>query len=163
MLWALDNGFMKTNFRILNLAGLALMASYAMAKESVVHVSATAPGTAVAGKPLTILVKFDIQDGYHIYGPNKIETGVPSAISVTSPAGFKVKKTAFPPTVMFKALGETIPVLMGHPVVKLTISTPKTAKGKQTFTVVTTSQACNDRTCKQPQTDNLKVTVVFKK
>lgn len=153
---------MNTHSPLLTLGAFALISSLAVARESVVAVSARAPGTVVAGKPFIITVKFSIQDGYHIYGPNKIATGIPTAVSVTAPSGFNIKKTVYPATTMFKALGETIPVLMGTPSVKVTVSTPKTAKGKRTFLVHVMSQACNDRTCKLPQTDNLKVTVSFK-
>ena len=153
---------MSSNLRTSALAFMTLFAISAQATEGVVAVSASAPGTVVAGKAFTITVKFNIREGYHIYGPTKIETGLPTTVSVTGPKGFKVAHVNFPATHPFKALGETVPVLSGAPIVKVSVSAPKKSKGKQLFTVNVSSQACNDRTCERPQSVALKVLVNVK-
>lgn len=144
------------------LAAMTLFTMSAQAADTVVAVSASAPGTVSAGKSFTISVKFNIREGYHIYGPTKIETGLPTTVSVTGPSGFKVARASFPATHPFKALGETVPVLSGAPIVKVSVTAPKKIKGKQLFIVNVRSQACNDRTCERPQTVALKVLVTVR-
>jgi len=154
---------MKNGSKFVALIAAGLLSVAAFAIENAVHVSASGPAKSAPGKDVTILVKFNVKSGYHIYGPGKIETGIPTEVAVQAPKGFKVKKTTYPATTMFKALGETVPVFEHQGVIKVTLSSPASAHGKQNFVVKVKSQACNDRTCLMPTTDEAKVSINFQK
>ena len=154
---------MKFGSKLIVVAVAALMSVSAFAAEGAVKISASGPSKSAPGKDVTILVKFNVKEGYHIYGPGKIDTGIPTDVSVVAPKGFKVKKTTYPATKMFKALGETVPVFEHSGTVKVTLTAPASAHGKQNFVVKVKSQACNDRTCLMPTTDEAKVSINFQK
>lgn len=154
---------MKTGSKFVVLGALALLSAAAYAGPGAVKISASGPAKSAPGKDVTILVKFNVKDGYHIYGPGKIDTGIPTDVSVDAPKGFKVKKTAYPATKMYKALGETVPVFEHTGTIKVTLSAPANAHGKQNFVVKVKTQACNDRTCLMPTTDQVNVAINFQK
>ncbi len=154
---------MKIGSKIVIFIAAVLISAVAFAAESAVKVSATGPSKSAPGKDVTIEVKFKVKEGYHIYGPGKIETGIPTEVSVQAPKGFKVKKTVYPKTVMYSALGETVPVFEHQGTIKVVLSSPSSAHGKQNFLVRVKTQACNDRSCLMPTTDEVKVSTNFQK
>jgi DsbC/DsbD-like thiol-disulfide interchange protein len=123
-------------------------------------VTGVAPVTAKAGQALTLKVTIDVPDGYHIYGP-KDKSGVPTAIAVSVPAGYKAS-VAYPPAKVSQVLGEKSEVYTGKISVPVKITVPKGAKGKATFKLTVTTQACNDRSCLMPQTTPLTLSTVIK-
>jgi DsbC/DsbD-like thiol-disulfide interchange protein len=123
-------------------------------------VTGSAPATAKAGQSLTLRITISIPEGYHIYGP-KDKSGVPTSISVTAPSGYR-STVQFPPTKTYRAATGESQVYSGKVVAPIKVSLPKNAKGKATFKVAVTSQACNDETCLMPETTSLSLTTVVK-
>lgn len=138
-------------------ATLAILAvaAVSLAQLKAVKVSATGQSAVKPGKVAILKVKFDVPAGYHIYGP-KEKTGIPTDIKFAGPKGFTAK-VLFPKTSVFKGVEGPSDVYFGSVTIPVSVSIPKSAKGKQSFKLKVTSQACNDRTCLPPATAELTV------
>lgn len=62
-------------------------------------------GTAVAGKPVTLAVKFTIEPHWHIYWHNPGDSGMATAFTVKAPAGWTVSPPRFPLPKKFEQAG----------------------------------------------------------
>lgn len=137
------------------LAALALGGSLlAHAGEKVVSVVATGPKHVDAGKSFTVRVLVSVKQGYHVYGHNKVDVGVPIAISLAKSDSFAIKSIHWPATKTYKALGESVPVYTGTTTFLVTLVPKKTAKGSLPVPIVVKTQACSDRICLPPTSDS---------
>jgi DsbC/DsbD-like thiol-disulfide interchange protein len=110
-------------------------------------------GRAFSGRPVDIMVDFDVAPGWHIYGTPLPEGYVPASVTFDDEL-LSAQKLSFPkPTpVKFELLGETLPVYQGH--FKATgniVLRPNLPPGHHTLSGTLNFQACNDNICKMPQ------------
>ncbi len=121
-----------------------------------------ATSKATAGKvkkgkvPVTVTIK--VPEGYHIYGPKSTDIGVATSIKVKG-NDFKIASINYPKTTVFTAGGEKMDVYKGTVTVPLVVQPVKKLHGKQELHILVSTQACNDRTCLPPATEDLKITV----
>ena len=146
--------------RTLTAIAFVAVAAFATAQIKSVKMSASGQPRAKAGKVAIVSVKLDIPNGYHIYGP-KDKSGIPTDVKFSGPKGF-TGKVNYPKTSVFQGVEGPSEVYFSSVTIPVAVSIPKTAKGKQTFTLKVTAQACNDRTCLPPVTNDLTVTTVVK-
>jgi DsbC/DsbD-like thiol-disulfide interchange protein len=139
---------------------LAVAAPFCLAQSLGPTVTGSAPASAKTGQSLTLKVTISIPEGYHIYGP-KDKTGVATSVSFSGPTGYKAT-VEYPKTTIYDGLGEESQVYFGKVVVPVKVTVPKKAKGKATFKLTVTTQACNDKTCLMPETKTLSLSTVVK-
>ncbi|MBS1716592.1 MAG: protein-disulfide reductase DsbD N-terminal domain-containing protein [Armatimonadetes bacterium] len=134
-----------------------VLACAALSLGQSVATKATGPSSAKVGKPFTVKVMIKIPSGYHIYGHTE-KAGIPTAIEVAGGKGV-ASKVNYPATSKFNSLDGPVNVYVNEVTIPVTVTLPKTSKGKQTLKLKVTTQACNDRTCLPPKTDTLSVAV----
>ncbi len=82
------------------LIGLIVLGSFAAAAtaaESHVRISAVANVSAVEpGKTVTVAVRFEIDDGWHIYWTNPGDSGVATRLKLAAPEGYHVGPVRYP-------------------------------------------------------------------
>lgn len=149
----------QSTLYVVTLAALALT-SLASAQSKSVKVTAAAPAAAKAGKSITIKVKLDVPNGYHVYG-HKEKSGIPTDIQFAGAKGFTAK-VSYPKTSVFNGAEGPSDVYFGSVSIPVVVTFPTKAKGKQSFKLKVTSQACNDRVCLPPATVDLTVNTVVK-
>lgn len=57
------------------------------------------------GKPFNLFVDFEMEPGWHIYHKNPGESGMPTKVQWTLPAGFKIEEQSWPQPETFKDSG----------------------------------------------------------
>jgi thioredoxin:protein disulfide reductase len=106
------------------------------------------------GKPFEAAVVVAIQQGYHMNSHTPSETYlIPTTLTATPPAGFKVVDTVYPPgkKVKFPFADQPLDVYSGSVTVKLKLAADASAPvGAATIPVVLRYQACSETTCLPP-------------
>jgi thiol:disulfide interchange protein DsbD len=113
-----------------------------------------------AGESTQILLTVQAKDGWHVYGLKELENGPANT-------DFKVTKGALeangdqiqPPAIQKfdKNFKMDVELHEGKSVFALPVKLKADATGKQSATVEVRSQACNDRTCAIPATDEIEI------
>ena len=106
-----------------------------------VKASVAGPAQAVAGKAFDLLVSVEIEQGYHIQANNAKAPYIPTSINITAPAGFKVGSPTFPESREQEFFGEKLRVFEGKISVKVPVTAPAAARGKQEISVKVGYQA----------------------
>ena len=165
---------MKLSRFILGAMALAALSGSLAAATNAVTVKAadvnavvSAPDKVTAAEALPITIDIAVAPGWHIYGKGVSGEYLPTEISV-DPELIAKQDWAFPPPkkVLFKALGETLPVYAGvfRASGELQLK-PDLKPGDYQLHGALKFQECNDSICKLPQTAQfvLPVTVAAKK
>ena len=106
------------------------------------------------GKQFEAAVVVAIQQGYHMNSHTPSEAYlIPTTLTATPPAGFKVVDTMYPPgkQIKFQFSEKPLDVYSGSVTVKLKLAADASAPvGAATIPVVLRYQACNETTCLPP-------------
>lgn len=116
-----------------------------------VAISIEPPASVAPGKSFDLVLLLDITTGYHIQASNAKKPYVPTTITVQAPEDFEVGKPVFPEAKTVKLFGEELTVYEAKIKVKIPVTVPKGAKGKQTFSATINYQACDESTCDPPK------------
>ncbi len=130
-----------------------LLAAAALAQD-VVRVALEGPKAAVrAGETFELIVSFDIDEGFHIYGPLPQESATQSEVAFTAKDGFTASAPVYPPTEShdYPAMGGRYDVFEGRFQVKVPVAaSPGVAVGEHELTVQVTYGACAADNCLDP-------------
>ncbi|MGC1385127.1 MAG: protein-disulfide reductase DsbD domain-containing protein [Candidatus Acidiferrales bacterium] len=106
------------------------------------------------GKAFEAAVVVDIQQGYHMNSHTPSEAYlIPTSVTATPPAGFKVVDTIYPPgkQIKFQFSDKPLDVYSGSVTVKLKLAADAGAPvGAARIPVVLRYQACSETTCLPP-------------
>jgi thiol:disulfide interchange protein DsbD len=106
------------------------------------------------GKAFEAAVVVAIQQGYHMNSHTPSESYlIPTTLTATPPAGFKVVDTMYPPgkKIKFQFADQPLDVYSGNVTVKLKLAADASAPvGATTIPVVLRYQACSETTCLPP-------------
>lgn len=110
-----------------------------------------------------VVVRFDMDEGLHIYGEPVPEGMIPTTISVSGPPGLVVEAPILPPTTQLRleSLGLELPVWSGrvdlqvpfYPNGVLASETRPLDADEITLEVTVRYQACDDEACLLPKTE----------
>ncbi len=143
-------------------SGMALCSVSAVAQSagSQTAASLVTPKTFVSldavpqGKPFEAALVVAIQQGYHMNSHTPSETYlIPTSVTATPPAGFKVVDTIYPPgkQTKFQFSEKPLDVYSGSVTVKLKLAADASAPlGAATIPLVLRFQACSETTCLPP-------------
>ena len=145
---------------VLLFAAWSLVGVGAAQSAGTVTISAKAPAASHEGKVYSIDVRINVPTCYHIYGPT-VTYGLPTQIAFSGPKGFK-GAAKYPPTGVFKSFEGNLQIYSGIVHIPVWVTPNKSAKGKEVVHLKVTVQACNDRTCLLPKTEDLTVVTVLK-
>lgn len=145
-----SRAFKRAGLLVAMLMALPGFATAQLGGGNYVKVSLTAPMQTAPGRPFDLIVTLDIRPGYHIQSNAAKAPYIPTRVEVTPPKGFKAGKPVFPASTTATVAGETIPVFEGKIDVKVPITPPKSTKGRPTFRVKVSYQACNESSCFPP-------------
>jgi DsbC/DsbD-like thiol-disulfide interchange protein len=123
--------------------------------EQRVKATVTGPAAAVGGKAFDLLVSLEVEEGYHIQSNAAKDPYIPTSVIVTAPAGYKVGPAAYPAPKTEEFFGEKIRVFDGKITVKVPVTPPANAKGKQELYIKVGYQACNEKLCDPPTSVNV--------
>jgi DsbC/DsbD-like thiol-disulfide interchange protein len=113
-------------------------------------VAATAPKTALLGKPFTVTVAITIDPPYHIQGNPPKEGFVATVVKLGATKDFKLGKITYPKPTEAKIGTDTLPVYEGTVEVKVQVTALKA--GKLKLPVSVRYQGCNESACYPPNT-----------
>jgi DsbC/DsbD-like thiol-disulfide interchange protein len=120
--------------------------------------------TILPGHTAKVTIRFNIADGYHVNSnkPNS-DLLIPTAVKITSPAGFTVGKISYPAGQDFAlkfAPEEKLNVYAGEVSVSASVRAAKILKaGNYRLTGELQYQACNDISCFPPKKLPLEISV----
>ena len=108
---------------------------------------------AFSGRPVDIMVDFDVAPGWHIYGAPLPEGYVPASLTFDNELLSRQTLNFPKPTpVKFELLGETLPVYQGRfKAAGTVVLRQNVPPGNHTLSGILSFQACNDNLCKMPQ------------
>ncbi|MDP2327854.1 MAG: protein-disulfide reductase DsbD family protein [Dehalococcoidia bacterium] len=106
-----------------------------------------------------ILVRFDLDEGLHLYGEPIPDGYIATTVEVAAPEGIETAATTAPPTHRFRmeGLDETFHVFEGRVEFEVPVWTTVREGGPFALDVTVRFQACDDRQCFLPQTRTLRV------
>jgi DsbC/DsbD-like thiol-disulfide interchange protein len=109
----------------------------------------------VAGEATPVAVVIDIAEGWHLNAnPPRPEFVIPTEVTVTSKQGAELTDVSYPAGRDFRVEGidEPLSVYERRVVIRGSLRVPREAAGQtEELTFTLRYQACNDRTCTQPQ------------
>src|SRR5687768_14570958 len=126
-----------------------------------VTASLAGPASAAAGKKFDFTLTLDIEKGFHIQSDKAKDPYIPTKLSVTAPAGFKVGTARFPESRTLEFAGESILVFEGKVNVRIPVTAPGKVTGKRPFKVKVDYQACDDAVCFPPADSTAETSVAF--
>lgn len=132
----------------------------ASAESTGVRVSAVLGADALAFmRRVPILVRFDLDEGLHLYGEPIPDGYIATTVEVAAPEGIETAATTAPPTHRFRmeGLDETFHVFEGRVEFEVPVWTTVREGGPFALDVTVRFQACDDRQCFLPQTRTLRV------
>ncbi len=124
-----------------------------------VKLKVRAPQVIAPGKAFDLVVRLEIDPGFHIQSNKPAPNYVPTVVKVSGPSGFGFGEPRYPPSERVRAAGETIPVFSGTPEVFVPVTVPRKAAGKVTLKVVCSYQACDEGSCYPPTETTAEVSV----
>jgi thiol:disulfide interchange protein DsbD len=62
----------------------------------------------IPGQQFRVAARFKIDPGWHIYGTDPGDSGLPTRVTWTAPAGFDVGPTQYPPAARFESPGKIV-------------------------------------------------------
>jgi len=125
-----------------------------------IKASPTAPKSAPAGKPFTVVVTVDIDSPYHIQGNPSKEGYIATELEVGPLKGFKVDRVVYPKAKESVISGERLPVYEGRISIKAEVTAEKTLKpGKYSLPIALKYQGCDQQKCFPPTTLSTKATI----
>ncbi|MBI4870497.1 MAG: thioredoxin family protein [Candidatus Riflebacteria bacterium] len=110
------------------------------------------PASVAPGESATGRVVFEIEPGYHIYGPLEVN-GLPTRVLLKPRAGATVGEVRFPAPLHrdYEALGGTLALFEGRTVVEFPVRVgPEVSGDSLELEVQVDYQPCTDRVCKRP-------------
>lgn len=154
----------STHMAALATVVLALCASQRSANatpryEQRVKASAAGPAQVSGGKAFVLIVTVEVQEGFHIQSNAAKDPYIPTSLTITAPVGFKVGTPVFPAAKTEEFFGEKLKVFDGKIAIKVPVTPPANAKGKQEISVKVGYQACNKSTCDPPNSAGTNVEV----
>lgn len=115
------------------------------AEERPVTVTVGAASALAPGRPLRVEARFAVAPGWHIYGKEPGDAGLPTRVSWTAPAGFQVGEVEYPPDKRFESPGNITSFGYEHSVVlPATITPPATHAGPVTLRARVSWLACRE-------------------
>ena len=120
-----------------------------------------AANRAQQGRPLQAAVVIDVPEGYHIVGSRKVETFIPTAVTVNPPSGARVGPVSYPRGVVrqfdFGNRKVSLPFYEGRNVVRFNVTFPATfPKGETELRARVRYQACKGESeCYPPRTTEI--------
>jgi len=122
-------------------------------------------GTIRQGIRRHLVVRFELGEGFHIYGEPVPEGMLPTTVSVEGPPGLVVEDPILPPTtpLHLTSMGIDLPVWSGlvdfvypfHPTGELVSEVRPLDVDSVTLQITVRYQACNDDVCLLPKTETL--------
>lgn len=121
------------------------------------------------GAPRSVVVRFELPEGLHIYGEPVPDGMIPTKVRVTGPDGLKIGSPLYPPTTKLRleSLDLELPIWSD----RVDISVPVYAlsafasechpldRDSADIEVTVRYQACNDRECLLPRTETFRLKV----
>lgn len=129
---------------------LPTLAAAQLGSRQFVKASVLPPAKVVPGRSFTLTVRLTIEPGYHIQANDAKDPYIPTRVQVTVPKGYKVGKPVFPRSISITMASEEMAVFEGTVEVKVPITPPAQARGKQRLRVKVEYQACTDEACFPP-------------
>jgi thiol:disulfide interchange protein DsbD len=131
----------------LALAGSARVAAAEPAGK-LVKIELMADRSAVApGEKLTLALRFQVAEGWHIYWENPGEAGLATEVTFTAPAGYEVGPVRYPGPIRFQTPGETAASYgyTGAPMLSAQVGAPRGGRGGPVrFSAQASWLACRD-------------------
>lgn len=122
-------------------------------------------GTIRQGILRQLVVRFDLGEGFHIYGEPVPKGMIPTSVSVTGPSGLVIEAPVFPPTEILRleSMGMELPVWGGsvdivipfYAIGELVSETRPLDSDSIDMSIGVRYQACNDEVCYPPKTETL--------
>jgi DsbC/DsbD-like thiol-disulfide interchange protein len=139
----------------------------ATAQAGHVNITATVTPTAVAiGGTASVIVVLEIDPGYHVNAPKAMLDPsqadlVPTQV-VVSGARLEPSPVSYPPATKLKLGGESVAAYTGKVTISVPVKVAAGARGEHALKVSVTTQACDDKACQLPQTQELRLSVHVK-
>ena len=124
-----------------------------------------AANTAQQGRSLQAAVVIDVPEGYHIVGSRKVETFIPTTVTVNAPAGVRTGPLSYPRGIVrqfdFGSRKVSLPFYEGRNVVRFNVTFPANfQKGETELRARVRYQACKGSTeCYPPATREITMPV----
>ena len=136
--------------RVIPILAILIVPATVRAQERV-SISILPAPPVVAGKTVDLVMVLDIKEGFHIQAVNAKKPYVPTTLKVEAPEDFEAGDPVFPDSKTVTLFGEQLSVYAGKVKVKIPVTVPKNARGRQTISVTVNYQACDDNTCDEPK------------
>ena len=121
------------------------------------------------GAQRSVVVRFELPEGLHVYGEPVPEGMVPTTVSVTGPEGLTIQSPEYPPTqqLWLESLGVELPVWSGTLDIRVPVFALSSLASEcrpldresETLEVEVRYQACNERECLLPRTETFHLDV----
>ena len=131
-----------------------------LAPPQFVKASASAPKSAVPGKPFTLVVTITVDQPYHIQANPPAPNYIPTVVDVGAVKGFKVGKAVYPAAKKAAFGGTMLPVYEKTVQVKTLVTPAANARpGKYRLPITVHFQGCNEKTCYPPSSVSTQATI----
>ena len=126
-----------------------------------IKASISGPAKTMPGRPFQLTVSLDIDPGWHVQSNKAKDPYIPTRLTMKGPNGFRAGQAAYPSSTRMNFGGEMLDVFTGRVPIKVLVTPPANAKGKQTLNLQVDYQICNDQSCLPPNSLKIAYSVAF--